>query len=77
MLACKNMSSPPLKSRLGVKWVYFHGKIEWAVVWHEAGKHTQLEDRKEEKKRIWNGVFVNLSVLSKIKWNETDIYRYL
>lgn len=71
------MSNGPLKSRVGVKWVYFHSKIEWAVVWHEAGEHTQLEDRKEEKKRIW--IFAYLWIyLCQIKLKiYIDIYIYI
>ena len=33
-----------------VKWVYFYSEVELAVVWHEAGKHTQLI--KEEKQWV-------------------------
>lgn len=35
---------PPLKCRVGVKWVYFYYQAERAVVWHQAGEDTQLEE---------------------------------
>lgn len=45
-----DMSNLPLKCRVWVKWVYFHSKVERAVVWHKAGKDTQLDKIKQEKR---------------------------
>lgn len=35
---------PPLKCRVGVKRVYIYYQAERAVIWHQAGEDTQLEE---------------------------------
>lgn len=61
--AAINMSNPPLKSRVRVERVYFYSELEGAVVWHETGKNTHLNEGEDEM--LKQGFHFSLRFLSK------------